>query len=121
MPMEKLKPLIPTLREKKRYVSFEIISKDDACFEYPEVTRAIRESYKALYGETGEAKAGLLVIPKKYKDNKGVIRVNNKSKDKLLLSLAMIKEINKKEVIIRSLITSGMISKAEQRLTLKKN
>lgn len=116
--MEKLKPLIPTLREKKRYVSFEIISKESNIFAFPEVQKAVKDSYKSLYGETGEGKAGIILLSNKYQNNKGIIRINNKCVEKLKLSLALIKEINKKEVIIQSLITSGMIRKAEEKINV---
>jgi len=116
MPMEKLKPLIPTLREKKRYLAFEIITKDAINLGFSDVQKAIKESFKDLYGQTGEGDAGIIMLSKKYKNNKGVIRVNNKYVDKLKLSLAMIKEINKNEAIIRSLTSSGMVRIAAEKI-----
>jgi RNase P/RNase MRP subunit POP5 len=38
----KLKPMLPSLKEKKRYLSFEIISKSD--FSAEQVAKAVSES-----------------------------------------------------------------------------
>lgn len=112
MPMEKIKPLIPTLRERKRYLSFEIISDYD--FDFSIVKKHIFDEYKRLYGENGLSKAGLIMLSNKYDKAKkrGIIRVSNKELDKLKLSLAVITKINDKDVIFRTLIASGMIKKA---------
>ncbi len=117
--MEKIKPLIPTLREKKRYISFEIITDSNA--EFPQVRREIMNSFQRLYGEKGVADAGIIMLSNLYssKTKKGVIRVSHKNTDKLRLSLAMVKKIDGKDAIIKSIKTSGMLKKASESAMIK--
>ena len=104
----KLKALLPSLREKKRYVSFVVESKED--LDLKQVKEAIEGSMKELVGNLGIANAGLLFL-KDWKDNKGIVRVSTKSVDQLKASLALIKEINGQKVIIKSLGVSGIVDK----------
>ena len=115
--MEKIKPLIPTLREKKRYITFEIISKNHD-FGFSDINYAIKREFKELYGTSGEAKAGIIIISKKYDEKKqrGIIRINNRHIDRLKISLAMVKRIRNTDVILRTLITSGMLKKATEKI-----
>jgi len=112
--MSKLKPILPSLREKKRYLAFNIISKDKIT-SFNQIKNTITESYKTLFGEYGLAEAGLLFLKGKYnKTTKtGLIRVNHKHTDKLKFALTMIKKINNSKVIVRCLGISGVIKKAE--------
>ncbi len=118
MLMERIKPLIPTLREKKRYITFEIISKNHD-FGLKDLEHSIKHEFKELYGIDGQAKAGIILISKRYDlaKQKGIIRINNKYVDKLKLSLAMVKKIKNTDAIIRTLITSGMIKKAAEKIS----
>jgi ribonuclease P/MRP protein subunit POP5 len=117
MPMERIKPLIPTLREKKRYIAFEIISKNHD-FGFKDLEYAVKREFKELYGTDGEAKAGMIIVSKRYDEKKqmGVIRVNNKYVDRLKLSLAMVKKIKNTDVIMKTIITSGMIKIAAEKI-----
>ena len=114
MPNEKIKPLIPTLREKKRYMSFEIISRQS--FDFSSVKKAIFDEYKNLFGEKGFSEAGLIMLSNKYFEEKksGIIRVSHKKTESLRVVLASIQKINGHEAIIKSINTSGMLNKAEK-------
>lgn len=114
MQNEKIKPLIPTLREKKRYISFEIISRQN--FDFSSVKKAIFDEYKKLFGEKGFCDAGLIMLSNKYFEDKksGIIRVSHKKTESLRVTLASILKINGHDVIIKSIITSGMLNKAEK-------
>ncbi len=109
--MTRTKPLMPSLREKKRYVAFEIISKGKIGFT--EAKKAIIESCLRFMGELGFARAGIQVLSDTYKDNKGIIRTTIKETDKVKTSLALIKQIDGNDVIVRSIRTSGIIGKAK--------
>jgi len=106
----KLKPILPTLREKKRYVAFEVQG---------EVTRAtikqeIISTMKEFIGTLGMANAGLDFLPD-WKDNRGIYRVNTKYTDHSKASLALIKTINNKKITVKSLGTSGIINKIRKK------
>ena len=61
----KLKPVLPSLREKKRYLVFEVISKGKIS-NADEVSDAIWRSSLQFIGQLGAAKAGLMVLNNKW-------------------------------------------------------
>ncbi|MFH1439716.1 MAG: Rpp14/Pop5 family protein [Candidatus Woesearchaeota archaeon] len=109
--MIKLKPVLPTQRENKRYISFNVVSKEKIA--YNSLKEGIKLSLKSYIGDLGVSRAGLIFMDKLYdpKTQTGVIRVNNKYDNHLRASFALIKKINKEQVIIRSIKSSGMINK----------
>jgi len=115
----KLKPILPSLREKKRYLTFEILSKEKI-EDFPAVSSSIWANSLSFMGELGAAKAGIWLLADKYDENKqrGIIKVSNKYVNELKTSLSLIKEINKKEVIVRSIMVSGMLNKATQHIAV---
>jgi ribonuclease P/MRP protein subunit POP5 len=113
--MKKIKPILPSLRERKRYLAFEIMSKDKLD-SFPSVSKAIWQSALRYLGEKNTAKAGIWLLADKYKENaqKGLIKVGHKYVNDLKASLALMKQIEGKEVIVRSLGVSGILNKAEK-------
>lgn len=109
----KLKPLLPSLREKKRYIGFEILS--DKAFSFAQFNDVFSENLKNFIGFYGLSKAGTFVVKEKYDNNKGIIRVNNNHVDIIKASFTKIKKINDTNVIVRSIRTSGMINKVFSR------
>ncbi len=112
----KIKPLLPSQREKKRYLVFEIISKNKVK-PLSEITNAVWNSILSFVGQAGAAKAGITVLQDKYDSSRqrGMIRVSHKMLDTLKAALTLIKEINKEPVIFRSIGTSGILKKAEEK------
>ncbi len=108
-----MKPLLPSLKEKKRYLAFEV-SKP---IKFKLVSKAIWDNVLNYLGTKGTAQAGIWLLNDKYKKNKGLIRVSNKHVDDLKTSLALIKKIDNKDVIVKSLGVSGILNKAENYLT----
>jgi len=116
----KIKPLLPSQREKKRYLVFEIISKNKVK-PFSEITNAIWNSILTFVGQTGAAKAGISVLQDKYDASRqlGIIRVSHKMLDALKAALTLIREINNEPVIVRSMGTSGILKKAEEKYYAK--
>ena len=102
-----MKVLLPSLKEKKRYLAFEIISENK--FSGKEIKNAVEKNALNFMGTLDYGKAGVMML-KNY-TNKGILRVNNKFVDKLKVSLMMIKEISNKKVTFKTIRTSGMINK----------
>ncbi|MBS3162294.1 hypothetical protein J4467_00020 [Candidatus Woesearchaeota archaeon] len=96
---------MPSLREKKRYLAFEVESENK--LDSKEVQTLIESSMKRFVGELGMAKAGIIFM-KDWKNNRGIIKVNTKSVDELKAALALVKE---EKIIIKSLALSGSIEK----------
>jgi len=107
----KQKALLPSLREKKRYLVFEVMS--EGSFSYKELKDAIVSCFKELFGIDGLAKAGLEFVV--YEDNKGIIRVTTKGLDNLKASFCFVRKINKYDVFLRSLGVSGILKKAKSK------
>ncbi|MBD3304289.1 hypothetical protein GF343_04020 [Candidatus Woesearchaeota archaeon] len=116
--MAKIKPVLPSLREKKRYLAFEIISKEPIK-DFSDVSRAVWKALLDLSGVLGAAKAGIWLLSDKfYKDKqKGLIKVNHRNVDLLKSALCTIRQINGTDVIVRSVGLSGILKKAEKVMT----
>ena len=110
-----LKTLLPTLKEKKRYLVFEIVSKTPIK-DYKDVSEQIMVKSQEFLGVLGMAKAGMQILPK-YNTSmqRGMVKVNHKHVDELKAALTFIDKLNNKEVIIKSVGVSGILKKAEAR------
>lgn len=109
-----MKTILPSLKEKKRYLAFEIISKSKIK-AFASVRKAIQAASLTLIGEVGVANMGLQVLPEKYKDNKGIVRVNASYTEELKAALTLIEELEGDPALVRSLGASGMLNKAEKK------
>ncbi len=107
-----MKRLIPSLREKKRYIAFEIDSEHG--LDRSNVINAVDISCRNFLGEYGYGKAGVMIVNDAFNDKKGVVRVNSKYVDLVKVSLMTIKEINNNKVALRNVRTSGMLGKVNQ-------
>ncbi len=110
--MTKIKPVIPSLREKKRYLAFEIISGNKLSIN--DVKEAIINAVSRFLGEFGSSKAGIIFLDDKYneKTQRGIIKVNRKQVDNLKSALILIKKIKNEDIIFRSIGVSGILKKA---------
>ena len=112
----KLKPLMPTLREKKRYLVYEAICKNkfnDAIH----VNKAILDASREFLGSLGMAKAGILPLDDQWSQDmqRGIIRVNNKQVDNVKAAFVFVKSIGAHEAIVRSIGASGVLKRAKQK------
>jgi len=112
----KLKPLLPSLKEKKRYLAYEVISKHSFS-DAVHVNKAILDAAEDFLGSLGMAKAGILTLNDQWnlKMQRGVMRVNNKHVDDLKSSFIFVKNIDGKEVIVNSVGVSGILRKTQQK------
>jgi ribonuclease P/MRP protein subunit POP5 len=99
--------VLPTQREKKRYVAFEVIADRDVPAQ--EAARAISGAVERYIGAKGAADAGIMVLTKRYDQAKrrGIVRVSHKMVDNLRASLCFTQGI-----VIRSIGASGTLKKA---------
>lgn len=102
----RLKALPPTLRERARYVRFEIISEAPL---HGNAAKDLVHEIQALLGVAHSAEAGL--IPLDYNENvqRGVLRTTSKGLLHVKACFAMIFRIQGIPSIVRSLKTSGML------------
>lgn len=109
MRTEKLKILPASLREKHRYIKFQVISQEPIA--YSDLEAAIWNVALDFLGEHGIAQTGLWVIKNLYDETEqmGVIRCNNKSVQQVIASLALISRLGDTRIVIKILKVSGTI------------
>ena len=108
-----MKKILPSLRERKRYMVFEIIGRKRI-----EPEAAMKEIYGCIVSFIGElelSKAALWMLRDKWAGNKGVIRLNRQSVAKVKAALCLVDKIGKANVMIRTLGVSGMLNRAERK------
>lgn len=113
--MENPKFLPPTLRERERYLVFEIIS--ESAVEYKDLSRAMWFSILAFLGETGAAESQARIIKNLYnpKKQQGIIRCKHDMTEKVRASIAMVRKIGNTNSIIRVLGITGTIKSAKNK------
>ena len=114
--MTRIKAVLPTWRERKRYLAFEVLSKSKIK-AVSEVSKAVWRSSLAVCGEVGAAKQGMLFLNNKYDPaaQRGLIRVSHDQVHHVRASLALVNKIDNSPVIVRSTGVSGILRKAEGR------
>ena len=110
--MKKLKPVLPTLREKKRYVVVQAVSLKKVMGG---VEQAVMESIRALFGDLGVANAGAFMVDTwDVNLQKGMFRVSHGFVDYFRAALAFVRSIHGAPVILRAVGVSGIMKKAKQ-------
>jgi len=109
-----MKPVIPSLREKKRYLVFEI--KSNTNFKQQDVEKVITEEILKFIGTLGYSKAGVIFLKDNYKNNKGILRIGHKHVDEIKMVLGLIKQIEKRSAKVNTIYVSGILNKAKKYL-----
>lgn len=106
-----LKTLPPTLREKKRYLAFEIICE----LEIPqkEVVGIVRNSMLSYCGVLGCSKANPWLMD--YNHPYGILRVSREELDYLKSSLILVDEFKKKPINIRIIGVSNSVKNIREK------
>lgn len=113
MQKTQIRAVLPSERQKKRYLAFEINSES----KISDIKAVSTEMLKAISSFLGTAKANLKVFTDIWNANKqrGIIRIGHKYVEQLKAALAQIKAIAGQKVTIRSVGLSGTIKKAKLR------
>lgn len=98
--------VLPTLREKKRYLVFEVIG-DATCAE---ALGAVKSCFTSLFGVLEAGKANIKSL--KAAGKLCMVSVNRAYVDKAKASLIMVKNIKSSAVILRSVGVSGSVKGA---------
>jgi len=106
---DKLKFLLPTLREKDRYISFQVISEEPIV--YKDLEQAIWNTMLDFFGELGVSKTSAWIIKNLYDAEKqiGIIKCNNKSVQEIIAGLGLISRLGDVRVTFKILKVSGTI------------
>lgn len=111
--MKKIKTLIPTLREKKRYIKFQVIPEPGEDYNYSDLEAAIWNVALQFLGEIGVSKASIWIIKDLWdpKSQTGVIKCKTSSIDEVIASLGLIDRLGDNRVCFKILKVSGTIKK----------
>ncbi len=107
--------MLPTLREKKRYLVFEVVSEKPAA--WPAVRKSLEEGILRHIGELGYAKAGVQILDEQWNASlsRGMLRTTHTSLDDVRSSLGLVRDIEGKPAIVRSVGASGILKRAAAR------
>jgi ribonuclease P/MRP protein subunit POP5 len=106
---EKLKVLLPTLRQKKRFLRVKIISEEH--FEFKELSEGVNEELLSLLGSIDFGIFGVWILRDKFDEKKQefLLRVSIKGKEKTLSALALIDKVKTKKTHLEVLRVSGTL------------
>lgn len=108
--IKRLKVLIPTLRERKRYLLIKIYC--DENLEYEEIEREFWNNILKTFGKLSFLLGFRILRDTFDRNNKTLIlRCNHISKHFVYFAIGNIKEINGKNCIIKLLKVSGVVNK----------
>ena len=113
--------LKPTMREKNRYISFELTS--ETKFARDEIVKAVWSACLRFLGEKGTSTTSLWIMDWDPEKQRGIIKVNHRSVDDIKAALALMPEIKKADgdkygIIYRTLTVSGTLKKVREKAGL---
>lgn len=110
-----LNPLPAALRERRRYLIFEVLSGSKLSFG--DVVEAVWNSIEEFIGELETGKASVWVVKDLYdsENQRGAVKVSNKYVEEVRASLSLIKEINDEKVIFSVLGVTGTLKSARSK------
>ena len=108
--------LKPTLKVRKLYVVIQVLLSDGkvGSFSVNEITGVLKNTMQEFMGTFTLAKASPMILHKMFdlKKQSIIIKINHTYVDQLKAAILFIKEIKGKSVIVRSVISSGTLKKA---------
>jgi ribonuclease P/MRP protein subunit POP5 len=106
---KRLKMVVPTLREKDRYIAFKVISEETIM--YSDLESAIWDTMMDFFGEYGTSKTSMWIVKNLYDEQNqiGVVKCNNKSVQDVITGLGLISRLGDTRVTVKILSVSGTI------------
>jgi len=109
------KPLPSSLRGRRRYIAYQVISEDKILFS--DLLNTMWHSILNFLGESGAAETDLMVLKNVYEDKRqmGIIRCSHLSVEKVRAALALIQRIGDVRVVIKVLGVSGTVDATKKK------
>ncbi len=116
--MKKMKILPPTLREKRRYVAFQVLHEEGEEVSYSDFESAFWNVFLDFYGEFGTSKMALKLLKERWnqKEKVGVVRCYYKKVPEVILGLGLISRIGDTKVTVKILGVSGTLKSLFEKL-----
>lgn len=106
-----MKPLLPTWRERKRYIVYEVITAHPTPRDF---STPLLERLGEQLGVFGAAKAGILSVQYDTRTQTGILRAAHTATPEVRAALLMITHLGRQEVLIRTLGISGALAGARR-------
>jgi ribonuclease P/MRP protein subunit POP5 len=115
MEEKKPKPLPPSLRGRRRYIAYQVISEEK--FLQDDLFNTMWHSVLNFLGEQGTSKTNMWIVKDSYDDKNqtGLIRCSHISVEHVRASLALIERIGDVRVVFKILGVSGTIKAAKMK------
>lgn len=109
------KILPPTLRDRKRYLAYQVVS--DSKLDFSEINNAIWYSVMNFMGEKGASDADIWIIRNSYEEGRkiGLVKCSHTSVEDVRTALALVQKIGENRLIIRVLGISGTMKAAKKK------
>jgi RNase P/RNase MRP subunit POP5 len=106
---------LPSMREKKRYVVFRVISEQPV--DYAAARDALWNSMTHWIGEAGLGRAGIRIVRNLWRggDQSGFVQASPKYVDAVKVAMSLIHQIGDQRVIFQSLRVSGTIKAGKEK------
>ena len=106
-----MRPLLPTLKERKRYILVKVLY--DKEIEKRDVFKLVTKANLQFLGELGMARAKIQPLENTWNplEKTFIIKVDNKHTDELVAGLGLIKSFEEKKISFTTLKTSGSVDK----------
>jgi len=108
-----LRRLLPSLRAKKRYLAFELISESQEPISRSDIVREIMSSASALLGDIRASECELKVLG--FEESKGMLQCAHIRVKETRAVLAAITRISGKRAILHVLGTSGTVKRGNEK------
>ena len=101
--------ILPSLRERKRYIKFKVFSEEKIV--YSDLEQAILNTCLDFYGEFETSKISLWLIKNLWneKEQVGIIKCNHLAVPKVIVCLGLIRRLGDIRVFIKVLKISGTL------------
>ncbi|MDA3855830.1 MAG: hypothetical protein PF569_06210 [Candidatus Woesearchaeota archaeon] len=110
----KLKPILPVLREKKRFIKIKLESKKK--YDFKTLSYSLNNQILYYLGAIDFGKGGVWILKDKFnfEDQTAIIKVSTKFKDKTLAALTLINKIDNDEIKLEIIRISGTLKGVEK-------
>ncbi len=115
----RLKILLPSLRKKKRYVLFKVISEEP--INYALFRELLNSTFLKFYGELEFAKFDFKLLDERWDENKqiGIAKCNHKFVPNVILAFGLLQRIGEARINVKILNVSGTIKSLIKNLRTK--
>jgi RNase P/RNase MRP subunit POP5 len=102
--------LLKSLKQKKRYIVFDVSEE----YSLLDLKSAVETALGKYFGQLGMSKVSPLFV--KAEGKRFILKVNHQYVDETIAGIILIKKIKNTPVIVKSVIVSGTLKKAGEKL-----